>query len=153
MCGHIVRRRCPATRVLYSCCCVTMSNPMTQALIREQQDKHDELHEEHHRHKSIHAETKEDLERITSAHVQLESKAREEIEALQAELQKAVEVTEHLEKIREDQQRSAEAKMWDLKEKLDYANQSRKSLQNYAHHVRGAYKEVFDTSAPSAGPM
>jgi hypothetical protein len=49
-----------------------------------------------------------------------------------------VEVTEHLEKIREDQQRAAEAKIYDLKEKLDYANQSRRSLQNYASHVRGA---------------
>jgi len=124
-----------------------------QRAIRELRNKHNRLEVEHNTHKELHEETKGDLEVTRAAHADLELKARAEIEVLQGELKKAVQVTEHLEKIREDQQRSAEAKMWDLKEKLDYANQSRRSLQNYAHHVRGAYKEVFDTAGAGAAPQ
>lgn len=80
-------------------------------------------------------------------------KAREEIEALQAELKKAVQVTEHLEKIREDQQKSAETKMWDLQDKLAYANQQRRSLESYAQNVRGQYRGVFETSGPGVQPQ
>jgi ribosome-binding ATPase YchF (GTP1/OBG family) len=122
-------------------------------LIRNQKRQHDELHSEFRRNVSTHTETTRHLERTRAAHSTLESKAREEIEALQAELKKAVQVTEHLEKIREDQQRSAEAKMWDLKEKLDYAEQSRRSLKNYADHVRDGYQENFDSASARGRSM
>lgn len=79
-------------------------------------------------------------------HAEMEIKTRQQIQDLEMELKKALEVVENLERIREDQQRIADAKIWDLKEQLDYANTARRSLQNYSNYVRSAYNDVFDGS-------
>ena len=77
---------------------------------------------------------------------EVEMRARTQIEDLENELRKAVQLTENLEQLRADQTRVHESKIWDLKEQLDFANTAKRSLQNYASYVRSAYGEVFDSA-------
>ncbi len=50
------------------------------------------------------------------------SSSTERIQELEKGLHKAISVTDHLEKRLQDTERHSEAKVWDLKERLDYAN-------------------------------
>ncbi len=52
--------------------------------------------------------------------------AGDKIQDLEKGLQKAIALTEHLERVRQETERNSEARLWDLKEKLDYANTTKK---------------------------
>lgn len=63
---------------------------------------------------------------------------------LEDELRRAVEAAEHAERLRKDVERRAESETLSLKEKLDYANTARRSLENYVNYVKSTYNSVFE---------
>ena len=66
----------------------------------------------------------------------------EDIEA--AEAAQAEGVARLKEAVRKEGERKSEARLWDLKERLDYANTSKRSLQNYVGYVKNTYSNLFD---------
>ena len=48
-------------------------------------------------------------------------------------------------------ERQNQAQMWDLKEKLDYANTQKQSLRNYVDYVQDSYSQAFETGRAAQG--
>lgn len=87
---------------------------------------------------------KTEIEEQQISAVPVEERARDQIQRLEVELHKAAEMTESIECLRREEKRTAETRIWDLKEQLDYSNTSRRSLQNYVGYVKDAYRDVFE---------
>jgi len=87
---------------------------------------------------------KTEIEEQQISAVRVEERARDQINRLEVELHKAAEMTESIECLRREDKRTAETRLWDLKEQLDYSNTSRRSLQNYVGYVKDAYRDVFE---------
>jgi len=87
---------------------------------------------------------KTEIEEQQISAVRVEERARDQINRLEVELHKAAEMTESIECLRREEKRTAETRIWDLKEQLDYSNTSRRSLQNYVGYVKDAYRDVFE---------
>ena len=87
---------------------------------------------------------KTEIEEQQISAVRVEERARDQINRLEVELHKGAEMTESIECLRREEKRTAETRIWDLKEQLDYSNTSRRSLQNYVGYVKDAYRDVFE---------
>ena len=55
-----------------------------------------------------------------------------------------MEASEHAEHLRKEVERNKESEVHSLREKLDYANTAKRSLENYVNYVKSTYNSVFE---------
>jgi chromosome segregation ATPase len=79
-----------------------------------------------------------------AAMAKLEEQSKTQIQRLELELRKAAEMAESIECLRREEKRAHETEIWDLREQLEYATSSRRSLQNYVSYVKDSYRDVFE---------
>lgn len=71
-------------------------------------------------------------------------RAEDRVLQLEGDLRRAVEAAENVEKVRREEERRAQAELSSLREKLDYANTAKRSLENYVSYIKSTYNSVFE---------
>lgn len=96
------------------------------------------------------AQLRSELSALQSHNSTNQRASGDRIRELEVELQKAMRLTEQLERLRQDHERQSETRVMNLRERLDYANTAKQSLENYVQFVKGTYNTMFEQHGGTA---
>lgn len=71
---------------------------------------------------------------------------------LESQLNKANSISSQLQQAKEDSERRYQSKVRELQDRLEQANATKRSMENYANFLKSSYASVFSEAGGSSPP-